>query len=80
MDIFVLDLLISCEKGKSLIEYINLFFLNEYKKNGEIILRHFQWNLNKLKFVLMFAINIEDKKTKISYIFKENIKSFYLLH
>ena len=24
-------------KGKSLLEYINLFFTNEYKKNDEII-------------------------------------------
>ena len=29
-------------KGKSLLEYTNLFSPNEYKKNGKIILKHFQ--------------------------------------
>ena len=29
-------------KGKILLEYINLFFPNEYKKNGKIILKYFQ--------------------------------------
>ena len=29
-------------KGKSLLEYTNLFSPNEYKKNDKIILKHFQ--------------------------------------
>ena len=29
-------------KIKSLLEYINLFFSNEYEKNKKIILKHFQ--------------------------------------
>ena len=29
-------------KGKSLLEYTNLFSSNEYKKNGKIILKYFQ--------------------------------------
>ena len=29
-------------KGKSLLEYTNLFSLNEYKKSDEIILKYFQ--------------------------------------
>ena len=33
-------------KGKSLLEYTNLFSPNEYKKNDKIILKYFQWNLN----------------------------------
>ena len=36
-------------KGKSLLEYTNLIFTNEYKRNDKIILRYFQLNLNKLK-------------------------------
>ena len=35
-------------KGKSLLEYTNLFSPNEYKKNNKIILKYCQWNLNKL--------------------------------
>ena len=29
-------------KGKSLLEYTNLFFPNEYKKNNKIILKYFK--------------------------------------
>ena len=29
-------------KGKSLLEYTNLFFPNDYEKNDKIILRYFQ--------------------------------------
>ena len=29
-------------KGKHLLEYINLFFPNEYKTNDKIILKYFQ--------------------------------------
>ena len=32
-------------KGKSLLEYTHLFFLNEYKLNEKIVLKYFQWNL-----------------------------------
>ena len=38
MDTSVLELLISCLKGKNLLEYTNIFSSNEYKKNGKIIL------------------------------------------
>ena len=57
-------------KGRSLLEYTNSFSPNEYKKNDKIILTYFQENLNKLKCIIIFAINIENlKKTKMSYIF-----------
>ena len=41
MDTFVLDLSIML-KGKSLLEYRNLFFPDDYEKNDEIILKYFQ--------------------------------------
>ena len=49
-------------KGKSLLEYTNSFSSNEYKKSDKIILKYFKWNLNKLKCIVMFAINIENLK------------------
>ena len=58
-------------KGKSLLEYTNLFSPNEYKKNDKIILKYFQWNLNKLKSMVMFAINIENLKKLTYHIFKK---------
>ena len=47
-------------KGKSLLEYTNVFSPNEYKKNEKLILKLFQQNLNKLKCIVMFTINIEN--------------------
>ena len=64
-------------KGKRLLEYTNLLSPNEYKKNDKIILKYFLQNLNKLKCIAMFAINIENlKKTKISYIFNKSLSVF----
>ena len=51
-------------KGKSFSEYASIFSPDEYKKNDKIILKHYQWNLNKLKCIEMFAINTENKKNK----------------
>ena len=34
---FVLELLILCQKSKSLLDYTNLFYLNEYEKNAKIM-------------------------------------------
>ena len=53
-------------KGKSLSEYTNLFSPNESKKNEKIVLTYFQQNLNKLKCIVMFAINTENLK-KLEY-------------
>ena len=54
-------------KDKSLLEYVNLFSPNEYKKNDKRKPKYFQQNLNKLKCIVMLSINIKNfKKPKIS--------------
>ena len=58
-------------KGKRLLEYTNLFSPNEYKKNDKTTLKYFQYNLNKLKYIVMFTINIENLKNLKYYIFFE---------
>ena len=40
----------------------NLFSPSDYGKNNKIILKYFQWNINKLKCIVMFAISIENLK------------------
>ena len=65
-------------KSKSLLEYTNLFSPNEYKKNDKIILNFFQSNLNKLKCIVMFAIN-NLKKLKHCVFKKKTLKFFYCL-
>ena len=42
--------------GKSLSEYTNSFSPNKYKNNDKIISKYFQWNLNKLKCIVMFTM------------------------
>ena len=56
-------------KGKGLLVYTNLFSLNEYKKNDKIILKYFHYNLNKLKCIAMFLINVENFKKLKNHIF-----------
>ena len=47
-------------KGQTLLEYKSLFSPNKYENNDKIILKYFQWNLNKLQCIVKFAINIEN--------------------
>ena len=55
-------------KDKSLLEYTSLFTPNEFKENDKITFRYFQQNLNKLKYIVMLAINIQNQKnTKTPY-------------
>ena len=49
-------------KGKIFLDYTNLFSCNNYKKKNKIILKYFQQNLNKLKCIAMFVINIKNVK------------------
>ena len=55
-------------KVKSLLGYTNLFPPSNYERNDKTILKCFQQNLNKLKCIVMFVINIENLKT-LKYIF-----------
>ena len=58
-------------KSKSLWEYTNLVSSHEYKKNDLIILKYFQKNLNKLKYIAKFAINVEHPKKLKYHIFSK---------
>ena len=58
-------------KGKSLLEYTNLFSPNDYEKNEKITLKYFQQSLNKLKCIVMHAISIENLKNPKYHIFLE---------
>ena len=49
-------------KGKSLLDYTNLFSPNECKNNDKTILKYFQQNLNKLKCIAMFETSIKNLK------------------
>ena len=45
MDNSVLDLIDFMIKGKSFLDYSNLFSPNDYEKNDKIILKYFQYEI-----------------------------------
>ena len=71
-------------KGKSLLDYTNLYTLNDYEKNRKVILKYFQylkwWNY----YITIFAISIEQlenekcqnsyKKRLLFLLFAVNVK------
>ena len=59
-------------KDKSLLDYTNFFSPYEYKKNDKVILKYFQENLNMLKCIVMFVINIQNLKILNYPIFFKN--------
>ena len=63
-------------KGKRLLDSATLFSPNDCEKNDIIILKYFQWNLNKLKCIVMFVINIKSFK-KLKYTFLKNGLSIF---
>ena len=69
MDNSVLDLTDFMIKGKSFLDYSNLFSPNDYEKNDKIILKYFQyeiWDISILKiwksFFALFVVHIENFK------------------
>ena len=56
-------------KDQSLLEYTSLFTPNEFEENDKITFTYFQQDLNKLKYIVMLAINIQNQKknTKTPY-------------
>ena len=47
-------------KGKSLLDYANLFSLNDYEKNDKVILKYFQWLKSWKNYIVLFAGSIEN--------------------
>ena len=49
-------------KGKSLLDYTNLFSPNDYEKNDKMILKYFQQLKRWKKYIALFAVSIENMK------------------
>ena len=49
-------------KGKSLLDYTNLFSTNNYEKNDKIILKHFQQLKRWKNYIVLFALSIGNLK------------------
>ena len=49
-------------KGKTLLDYTNLFYPNEYEKNDKIILKYFQWLKRWKNYTALFAVSTENLK------------------
>ena len=67
-------------KRKSLLDYTNLFFPNEYENNDKIILKHFQ-ELKRLRwknYIAWFVVSIENFKN-LKYHTSYKKQQFFLL-
>ena len=49
-------------KGKSLLEYTNLFYLNDYEKDDKMILKYFQEVKRWKNYIALFTVSIENLK------------------
>ena len=49
-------------KGKSLLDYTNLFCRIDYEKNYKIILKYFQELTRWKKYIVLFVLSIENLK------------------
>ena len=58
---------------KDLLEYTYLLSLNDFEMNDEIILKYIQKNLNKLKCMIMFVMNVENL-SKLDRQYKKYLK------
>ena len=64
-------------KGKSLLDYTNLFSPKDHEKNGKIILKYFQ-QLKRVKcYTALFAVSLENFKNILPV--RKNIIPFYYL-
>ena len=52
-------------KGKSLLDYTNLFPPNDYEKNGKIIPKYFQQLKRWKNYIALFVVWVKNLKTKI---------------
>ena len=58
---------------KDLLEHTYLLSLNDFEMNDEIILNYIQNNLNKLKCMIMFVMNVENL-SKLDHEYKKYLK------
>ena len=66
-------------KGKSMLEYKNLFLPNDYEMNDKIIQKYFQSNFKmKKKFIVLFVVNMKNLETLKHHIFSKKHQSFLL--
>ena len=66
-------------KGKSLLEFTNLFSPNDDKKNNKILKYFFQWLKSWKNYIVLFVVSIKNLKILKDYISSKNISSFYYL-
>ena len=58
-------------KGKSLLDYTNLFPPNDYDKNDKIILKYFQQLKRWKNYIAIFVVSIENLKNLKSYLLEK---------
>ena len=66
-------------KGKTLLEFTNLFSPNDDKKNNKILKYFFQWLKSWKNYIVLFVVSRKNLKTLKDNISSKNISPFYYL-
>ena len=71
---FCIEFIDFTSKGKSWLDYRNLFSANDYEKNDKIILKYLQQMKGRKNYIALFTVSIENlKKLKISYVLEKTL-------
>ena len=66
-------------KGKTLLDFTNLFSPNDDKKNNKILKYFFQWLKSWKNYIVLFVVSRKNLKTLKDNISSKNISPFYYL-
>ena len=64
-------------KGKSFLNYVNLFSPNDYEKNDKLIVKYFQQLKRWTNYIALFVVSIENLKNLNNILVRK--KQFFVL-
>ena len=65
-------------KGKSFLDYVNLFSPNDYEKNDKLIVKYFQQLKRWTNYIALFVVSIENFKNLNNILVRKNSFLYYL--
>ena len=65
-------------KGKSFLDYVNLFSPNDYEKNDKLIVKYFQQLKRWTNYIALFVVSIENLKNLNNILVRKNSFLYYL--
>ena len=65
-------------KGKSFLDYVNLFSPKDYEKNDKLIVKYFQQLKRWTNYIALFVVSIENLKNLNNILVRKNSFLYYL--